>query len=81
MRAVVVADGQVAVEDRRDPVPGPGEVLVRVRGAGLNGADMMQLRGFYPHPRASRPTSRGSSSLVRLLVWARGRPDSISETG
>jgi len=50
MRAVVVTDGHVAVEDRRDPVPGPGELLIRVRAAGLNGADMMQLRGFYPPP-------------------------------
>jgi len=50
MRAVVVADGHVAVEDRRDPVPGPGELLVQVRAAGINGADMMQLRGFYPPP-------------------------------
>jgi NADPH:quinone reductase len=31
-------------------VPGAGEVLVRVKAAGLNGADMMQRRGFYPAP-------------------------------
>jgi putative PIG3 family NAD(P)H quinone oxidoreductase len=33
-----------------DPVPGPGEVLVAVRAAGLNRADLMQLRGHYPPP-------------------------------
>src|SRR5207302_731860 len=34
-------------------VPGPGEVLVRVRAAGLNGADMHQRRGLYPAPPGS----------------------------
>src|SRR6202042_591650 len=37
-------------EDHPDPTPGAGEVLVRVKAAGLNGADMMQRRGFYPAP-------------------------------
>ena len=32
------------------PAAGAGEVLVRVRAAGLNGADMMQRRGLYPAP-------------------------------
>jgi NADPH2:quinone reductase len=31
-------------------VPGPGEVLVKVHAAGLNGADMAQRRGMYPPP-------------------------------
>jgi putative PIG3 family NAD(P)H quinone oxidoreductase len=38
------------VEDHPDPEPGSGEVLVRVKAAGLNGADMMQRRGLYPPP-------------------------------
>lgn len=33
-----------------DPQPGGGEVLVRVRAAGLNGADMLQRKGGYPAP-------------------------------
>jgi len=33
------------------PEPGPGEVLVAVRAAGLNRADLLQLRGLYPPPR------------------------------
>ena len=32
MRALVVADRQVQVEERPDPVPGTGEVLVRELG-------------------------------------------------
>ena len=50
MRAVTFDDGAVRVEDHPDPTPGGAEVLVRVRAAGLNGADLMQLRGLYPAP-------------------------------
>ena len=50
MRAAIIRDGQLTVEERDDPVPGKGELLVRVRAAGLNGADMLQRRGGYPAP-------------------------------
>jgi NADPH:quinone reductase len=54
MRAVVYAaqgnTGTIALAERPDPVPGPGEILVRVRAAGLNRADLMQRRGHYPAP-------------------------------
>jgi NADPH2:quinone reductase len=53
MRAAVIRENEVVVEERPDPVPGAGEVLVRVRAAGLNGADMMQRRGLYPAPAGS----------------------------
>jgi NADPH2:quinone reductase len=36
--------------ERPDPVPGPGEVLIRVAGAGVNRPDIMQRRGMYPPP-------------------------------
>lgn len=36
--------------DLPDPVPGPGEVLVAVEAAGINHADLHQLRGTYPPP-------------------------------
>ncbi|HEV7845909.1 MAG TPA: NAD(P)H-quinone oxidoreductase [Thermoleophilaceae bacterium] len=50
MRAVTIQDGKIVVEERPDPQPGKDELLVRVRAAGLNGADMLQLRGGYPAP-------------------------------
>jgi putative PIG3 family NAD(P)H quinone oxidoreductase len=53
MRAAVIADGDVAVQERPDPEPGAGEVLVRVKAAGLNGADMIQRKGAYPAPHGS----------------------------
>lgn len=53
MRAVTVRDGQVTVDTHPDPEPGIGEVLIRVRAAGLNGADLLQARGGYPAPPGS----------------------------
>jgi NADPH:quinone reductase len=50
MRAATIRDGQIAVEEHPDPTPQTGELLVRVHAAGLNGADMAQLAGFYPAP-------------------------------
>ncbi|HUS63845.1 MAG TPA: NAD(P)H-quinone oxidoreductase [Kofleriaceae bacterium] len=38
------------VEDVARPTPGAGEVLVEVAAAGLNRADILQRRGFYPAP-------------------------------
>ncbi|MFZ2049627.1 MAG: alcohol dehydrogenase catalytic domain-containing protein, partial [Solirubrobacteraceae bacterium] len=53
MRAATVRDGEIVIEEHPDPLPGAGEVLVRVHAAGLNGADMMQKRGLYPAPQGS----------------------------
>lgn len=50
MQAIVVDGGDLRLEERPDPVPGDNEVLVAVRAAGLNGADMLQRRGHYPAP-------------------------------
>jgi NADPH2:quinone reductase len=50
MRAATIQDGDIRVADHPDPEPGAGEILVRVRAAGLNGADMLQRRGLYPAP-------------------------------
>jgi NADPH2:quinone reductase len=53
MRAATIRDQKLTVEEHPDPEPGHGEVLVGVKAAGLNGADMMQLRGHYPAPPGS----------------------------
>jgi NADPH2:quinone reductase len=59
VRAVTVQDGRLVVEERPDPEPGRGELLVRVRAAGINGADMLQRRGAYPAPPGSPPDIPG----------------------
>src|ERR1700691_2028392 len=53
MRAATIREKEIVIEEHPDPVPGAGEVLVRVHAAGLNGADMMQRRGLYPAPPGS----------------------------
>jgi NADPH:quinone reductase-like Zn-dependent oxidoreductase len=53
MRAATIRDGEVVVAEHADPHPGAGEVLVRVRAAGLNGADIHQRAGRYPAPPGS----------------------------
>ncbi len=50
MRAATVSDGQIVVADRPRPEPGAADVVVRVHGAGLNRADLMQRLGLYPAP-------------------------------
>ncbi len=50
MRAVTVVDGRVEVREHPTPEPGAGEVRVRVTGAGINRADLLQRAGFYPAP-------------------------------
>jgi NADPH2:quinone reductase len=59
MRAVVVDNGALRIDERPDPVPGDTEVLVSVRAAGLNGADMLQRRGHYPAPPGAPPDVLG----------------------
>jgi NADPH2:quinone reductase len=53
VRAVTIQDGRLVVADRPDPEPGSDELLVRVAAAGVNGADLSQLRGAYPAPPGS----------------------------
>jgi NADPH2:quinone reductase len=59
VRAVTIHEGKLVVEKRPEPEPARGELLVRVRAAGLNGADMLQLRGAYPAPPGSPPDIPG----------------------
>ena len=50
MRAATVKDGEIVIEEHPDPEPGAGECLIKVRGAGINGADILQRAGHYPAP-------------------------------
>jgi NADPH:quinone reductase-like Zn-dependent oxidoreductase len=52
MRAIVTTaagDARVMkVEERPDPKPKPGQVVIRVKAAGLNFADILARQGLYP---------------------------------
>lgn len=51
MYAVVVDDaGTMQWQEVPDPVPGPGEVLIKVAATSVNRADLLQRQGFYPPP-------------------------------
>jgi putative PIG3 family NAD(P)H quinone oxidoreductase len=54
MRAVIAREAGdasvLAIGSAADPVPGPGEALIRVRGTSVNRADILQRRGLYPPP-------------------------------
>ncbi|MGH8263230.1 MAG: NAD(P)H-quinone oxidoreductase [Steroidobacterales bacterium] len=45
----------LVVRERPRPVPGPGEVLIRIAAAGINRADVLQRRGLYPPPAGAPP--------------------------
>ncbi len=59
MRAVTIVGGELRWTSHPDPVPGDSELLVEVRAAGLNAADLMQRLGFYPAPAGSPPDIPG----------------------
>jgi putative PIG3 family NAD(P)H quinone oxidoreductase len=84
MRAVVLESyggpEVLTVREVPDPEPGPEEVVVEITSAGVNRADLLQRRGFYPGPPmpheipgmelAGRVVTQGS----RATRWAVGDP-------
>ncbi|WGF90753.1 NAD(P)H-quinone oxidoreductase [Marinivivus vitaminiproducens] len=53
--------GMLLPGERPVPRPAPGELLIEVAAAGVNGPDLMQRRGLYPPPK-------GASDLLGLEV-------------
>ena len=50
MHAVVIDRGRLLWQERPDPTVGEHDLLVAVRAAGVNGADLAQSQGHYPPP-------------------------------
>ena len=66
MRVIEIEGGAGSAEtlkiaERPDPVAGPGQVLIRVRAAGLNRPDLLQRSGGYPPPP-------GASDILGLEI-------------
>ena len=59
MRAATIVDRRVEVREHPDPQPSHGQIRVRVRAAGLNAADLMQVEGHYPAPPGWPPDIPG----------------------
>jgi len=72
MKALVI-DGGFGLEnlqytDRPDPVPGPGQVLLRMKAASLNFRDLLTVRGLYDprQPLPLVPCSDGVGEVIGL---------------
>jgi NADPH2:quinone reductase len=72
MRAATIRDGEIAVQEHADPEPQAGQLLVRVRAAGLNGPDIHQLKGRYPAPPGSPPDIPGLELAGEVVAVGEG---------
>ncbi|GMA21911.1 NAD(P)H-quinone oxidoreductase [Arsenicicoccus piscis] len=72
----------LTVADVPDPRPGPGEVLVDVVAAGINRADILQRRGFYPPPPGASelPGLEVSGRIAELGEGVAESPDASGHT-
>jgi NADPH:quinone reductase-like Zn-dependent oxidoreductase len=61
----------LAVGDRPDPTPGPGQVLVRVRAASLNYRDLLIAKGIY-NPKLQLPRVLGSDAAGDIVAVGAG---------
>lgn len=75
MRAVVLQGGFgldcVRLEERPEPTPGPGEVLLRMRAASLNYRDLSIARGEYD-PSLKRALVLGSDGVGEVAALGDG---------
>ena len=63
----------LVLRDLPDPVPGPGEVLIRSEGFGLNYADVMAVKGLYRDAPAP-PSIIGYETVGRVEQCGAGVP-------
>ena len=70
MRAIRVHENGgpevLRVETVDDPIPGPGEVLVRVEATGVNFIEIYQRKGMYKTPLPSIPGEEGAGTVVSV---------------
>ena len=75
MRAVICHSwgqpGDLVVEDRESPSPGPSEVLIEVAAAGVNFADILMVAGKYQEKPAF-PFSPGLEIAGRIAALGEG---------
>lgn len=50
MKAMVIEDGALRLNEVPEPVLKPGYVIIEVHAAALNRADLLQVAGKYPPP-------------------------------
>jgi len=77
MRAVVCRSygtpEDLVIEDIADPVPGPGQLLVRVRAAAVNFPDVLFIAGKY-QVKIPVPFTPGNELAGEVLAVGEGAP-------
>ncbi len=68
---MVFEGGQATIGEVDDPSPGHRQLLVEVRAAGLNGADIAQAKGGYPPPPGA-PTTGGLEMAGEVVATGHG---------
>src|SRR5262245_36035743 len=67
MQAMVIVSsmdgGTLELRNIPETVPGPSDLLLRVRAAALNRADLAQRRGVYPAPVKARDSGLAIAGL------------------
>lgn len=58
--------GNLVIEERADPAPGRGEILVRVKASSLNYHDFVVVMGGIPTPDGRIPMSDGAGEVVAV---------------
>jgi NADPH:quinone reductase-like Zn-dependent oxidoreductase len=75
MKALVVAGGfglqNLRFEERPEPEPGPGEVVLGMRAVSLNYRDLLMVRGQY-NPRQPLPLVPASDGVGRVVAIGDG---------
>lgn len=71
MHAITIVDGTLTWQEHPDPEPGPDQLLVAVRAAGINAGDLLQRRGFYPAPPGSPADIPGLEAAGEVLAIGR----------
>ena len=74
MTAIAIEGGKGAADALRPetvvrPTPSPGQILIRVRAAGVNRPDLLQRLGFYPPPPGA-PTTLGLEVAGEVVTGA-----------
>lgn len=58
--------GKIVIEDRDDPVAGPGQLLVRMKANSLNFHDFAVVSGLIPNQDGRIPMSDGAGEVVAV---------------
>ncbi len=74
MSCIEISDRRLIPANRPVPVPGDGEVLIRVHAAGVNRPDVLQRKGAYPPPPGASdiPGLEVAGDIVGLADGAGG---------